>query len=171
MDQFGLCRKYWVQSMGQVLFYTKDDNVRNYILEMLKDSANNVRRTTAFSSALWDLFEKPLDISGELAGQLLSNNFGGYIFDAFLTWLQVFAEPNYTWGPERSNLNRALIAAAQAEVPAIAHEFEDRRLNAKIEMLKALTEELGYKVVPKDADEDATEAALYRVEDSGQLKL
>jgi hypothetical protein len=68
-------------------------------------------------------------------------------------------------------LNRALIVAAQAEAPAIVREFENRRLNAKIEMLKALADELGYKVVPKHAHEDIAEAALYGVEDNGQLKL
>lgn len=61
--------------------------------------------------------------------------------------------------------------SAQAEAPAIVREFENHRLNAKIELLKALAEELGYKVVPKDANEDAVEAALFGVEDSGQLKL
>ena len=68
-------------------------------------------------------------------------------------------------------MNRALIVAAQAEAPAIVREFENRRLNAKIELLKALAEELGYKVVLKDANEDTAEAALFGVEDSGQLKL
>ncbi|RIV22097.1 hypothetical protein D2Q93_09465 [Alicyclobacillaceae bacterium I2511] len=76
LDAFGLCRKSLVDSMGQVLFYTNDDNARNYIIEMLKDSANDMRIATAFSSVPWDLFEKPLDISSELAGQLLINNFG-----------------------------------------------------------------------------------------------
>ncbi|RIV26431.1 hypothetical protein D2Q93_04475 [Alicyclobacillaceae bacterium I2511] len=75
------------------------------------------------------------------------------------------------WGPKRSDLNRALFAVAQAEAPAIVREFKNRRLNTKIELLKALAEELGYKVVPKHANEDAAEATLYGVEDSGQLKL
>ena len=73
---------------------------------------------------------------------------------------------------KRCDLNRALIVAAQAEAPAIVREFENRRLNAKIELLKALAEELGYKVMPKHAaGEQSAEAALFGVEDSGQLKL
>lgn len=135
---------------------------KNFLTCLKERSLEKMTQTAYNHYHLYCGFIAHYDIQGFRA------TYSGY---EFLTWLQVFAEPNYTWGPERSDLNRALFAAAQAEAPAIVREFKNRRLNAKIELLKALADELGYKVVPKHAHEDTAEATLYGMEDSGQLKL
>ena len=69
-----------------------------------------------------------------------------------------------------SDLTRAIVSAARAEYDTIVQEFANRRLDARIQHLRALADELGYRIVRKDAD-DTQDAPLYGVEANGQIRL
>ncbi|MCF8568561.1 hypothetical protein LLE49_27970 [Alicyclobacillus tolerans] len=95
-----------------------------------------------------------------------------YSGEAFLEFLQHWVNPKHAWLiDKRSDLNHAISQAAKAEYDTIVREFENRRLNAKLNMLRALADELGYKVIPKDADDSTPETPLYGVEANGQVWL
>lgn len=95
-----------------------------------------------------------------------------YSGQEFLEFLRHWVDPKYAWSMDkRSDLNQAITQAAKAEYDTVVREFENQRLNAKLNMLRALADEFGYKVIPKDADENAPEVTLYSVEASGQVRL
>lgn len=68
-------------------------------------------------------------------------------------------------------LKSGIAQGAKAEFDRIVREFENRRLDTKLKLLRARADELGYKVVPKDAGENAPETSLYGAEASGQVWL
>ena len=95
-----------------------------------------------------------------------------YSGQEFLEFLKHWVDPEYAWFlDKRSDLNQAIAQAAKAEYDTIVREFENRRLNAKLNMLRELADELGYRIVPKDDDETAPDATLYGVDASGQVRL
>ncbi len=53
----------------------------------------------------------------------------------------------------------------------IVREFENQRMDAKVKLLRALADELSYKVVPKNSDRVEPESVLYGVEENGQVRL
>ena len=66
---------------------------------------------------------------------------------------------------------RALHRLARDEMPQVQQEFANRAHNAKVALLRQLADELGYRIVPKNASDSADDAVLVGVEDGGQLTL
>ena len=53
----------------------------------------------------------------------------------------------------------------------VEREMVNRLHNAKVQRLRALADELGYRIVPKDVPDSADDAVLVGVEDDGRLTL
>ncbi|MHB1683956.1 MAG: hypothetical protein ACYCYO_14195 [Bacilli bacterium] len=93
----------------------------------------------------------------------------------FLRFLEHFAQRGQLFGVplqgEYSDLGRALHRLARDEMPQVQQEFANRAHNAKVTLLRQLADELGYRIVLKNAPDSADSAVLVSVEDSGQLTL
>ncbi len=93
----------------------------------------------------------------------------------FLRFLEHFSEWGNLFGVplrgEYGDLGRALHRLARDEIPRVQQEFANRAHNAKVALLRQLADELGYRIVPKDAPDSADSVVLVGVEDSGQLTL
>ena len=142
----------------------KEKVYRNFLVSLEKRSLNNMtEKAYLFYHCYAGGFIAHYDKHG------FASTYSG---DAFLEFLRHWVDPKYAWFMDKSSdLNRAIAQAATAEYDTIVREFENQHLDAKLKLLRALTDELGYKVVPKDADEDVTEVALYGMEASGQVRL
>ena len=93
----------------------------------------------------------------------------------FLRFLEHFAQRGQLFGVplqgEYGDLGRALHRLARDEMPRVKQEFANRAHNAKVALLRLLADELGYRIVPKDAPDSADSAVLVDVEAGGQLTL
>ncbi|MHB1685408.1 MAG: DUF6573 family protein [Bacilli bacterium] len=93
----------------------------------------------------------------------------------FLRFLEHFSERNNLFGVllqgEYSDLGRALHRLARDQMPQVQQEFANRAYNAKVALLRRLADELGYRIVAKDALDCADSVVLVGVEAGGQLTL
>ena len=93
----------------------------------------------------------------------------------FLRFLEHFSEGDNLFGVplrgEYGDLGRALHCLARDEMPQVQQEFANRAYNAKVALIQRLANELGYRIVAKDAPDSADSAVLVGVEDGGQLTL
>lgn len=93
----------------------------------------------------------------------------------FLRFLRAFVEPAWNGGlslrRDLADIGRALRRLAFDALPVVESECACRAHNAKVEQLRRLADELGYRVVPKDEADSAPAAVLVGVESSGQLTL
>ena len=95
---------------------------------------------------------------------------------AFLNFLEPFAKPGLMYGPhlnhpEVGDLCWTLHRLARDEFANVEREMVNRLHNAKVQRLRALADELGYRIVPKDVPDSADDAVLVGVEDDGRLTL
>ncbi|MCL6444206.1 MAG: hypothetical protein K6T83_12250 [Alicyclobacillus sp.] len=105
---------------------------------------------------------------GDIAHYNINGYRAYYSGSKFLEFLDLFVHPRWI---EPSDINKVLIELARAEYPKIVQEFAREEHNRKVAAIQALATELGYRIVPKDAEDSSEEAVLCAVGEGGQLRL
>lgn len=118
------------------------------------------------------------------AGFIAHYNINGFRYEydgfRFLEFVKHFLSPHFylylrpTTSDERdkqiAELNRQMQEYLSEQVEQIKYEFENKAIRIKVEKLRALADELGYDIVPKNQSDTKVDINT-TIEPSGQMAL